>query len=733
MRELDPMVRGAATYVADLPLDGVWHAVFVRSPVAHALVNRIDTSTVIAPAVVLTAHELALAPILGFDTVNAHMARPPLATDRVRFVGDPIAVVLAPTLAEAHDAAEVVRVDYDPLLAVTGVDAARATGAPLLFPEAGTNVAFSAAQGVSPDDALDGADHVVRARFAHQRLAAAPLETNAVLARPQPDGTLVVHASSQAVHTVRDAIARALGRDNAQVRVIAPHVGGGFGGKFHTCYEYVVIAAAAVATGRAIRWIESRHEHLLGACSGRGQYQDVALGLRADGTFVGIVGEFVTDAGAYPSLGAVMANATGVMATGPYRIPKYSVTATGVVTNTSSTIAYRGAGRPEAAVMLERIIDLAARELGIDRVELRRRNLIAPDEFPYTAASGLRYDSGDYGHALDVALDAIGYHDFRRDGAAAHLRRGIGFAIYMDVTPFRLVTEYAGVRIALLDGAPHATVTAGTCNFGQAHETLYATVLAPVLDIDRDRVTLIDRDTGLVPRGIGSASARSAQICGSSVHEAAIEVRRVACERAADLLEARADDVVFAAGRFAVRGVPARTVGWSEVLSSGPIEFDHDWSQPGNTFPFGVHAAVVEVDTGTGEVRLERFVAVDDCGTMIVPDIVDGQTQGGAAQGIAAALYEEVLYDRDGTPRTASFADYLIPSAADLPRVETRHTETPTPLNPIGAKGIGQSGCIGAPGAVINAVLDALAPLGVRDLQPPFTPEKLWRALRDAS
>lgn len=732
------MLTGAAKYVADLERATALHASFVRSPHAHAHVRAIDTSVARAMrgvVAVFTAGDLGLPPVLGFETMSPSMARPPLAVDKVRFVGEAVALVVAETLGAATDAAELVDVDYEPLEAAVDPQMASAPAAPLLFVGSASNAAFSQHVGLSEDEALAGSDVVVRGYFEHQRLSASPMETNAVLVEPHADGTITLHASAQGVHTVRDAIARVLGLRAADVRVVAPHVGGGFGAKYHVCNEFFVLAAAARAVGRPVRWIETRTEHLLGASHGRGQTQHAAMGLTHDGKIVGVAARLLGDGGAYPGLGAVMPNATGAMACGPYRIPRVSVDSMGVVTNTSPTIAYRGAGRPEAAVMLERLMDLASRELGIDPIELRRRNLLEVADFPYTTPTGLKYDSGDYRRALSVALDAIDYAGVRREQqtrSSSAPALGVGVAVYMDVTPFRLVTEYVEIVVDDADGGPRATVFAGTCTHGQSHETTYGALVTRELGIPRERITLVDRDTALVPRGIGSASARSAQIAGSAVHEAAVVVRDLARERAADLLEAPVADIVFADGSFSVRGVPTRAVAWRDVLASGPVRHALDWTQNGSTFPYGVHAAVVEVDVETGEVRLVRFVAVDDCGRLIVPELVDGQQQGGAAQGIAAVLFEGIVYDTDGTPRTANFGDYLVPSAADLPTIETRRTETPSPLNPIGAKGIGQSGAIGAPGAVINAVLDALAPHGVRDLNPPFTPERVWGALRNA-
>ena len=737
--ELLPMLTGAAKYVADLDHAGALHAAFVRSPHAHARVGFIDTTAateVRGVVAVFTAGDLGLPPVLGFETMSPAMARPPLAVDKVRFVGEAVALVLAESLQAAADGAELVDVAYEALTAVVDPQAASEATAPRLFADTPGNAAFSQHVGLAEDDALAGADVVVRGYFEHQRLSASPMETNAALVEPHADGTITVHASAQGVHTVRDALARVLALRTEDVRVVAPHVGGGFGAKFHVCSEFFVLAAAARALGRPVRWIETRTEHLLGSSHGRGQVQHAAMGFTRNGTIVGVAARLLGDGGAYPGLGAVMPNATGVMACGPYRIPRVSVDSMGVVTNTSPTIAYRGAGRPEAAVMLERLIDLAARELRIDPIDLRLRNLLEVADFPYTTPTGLQYDSGDYRRALSVALDAIDYDGVRREQQSrspSEPALGVGVAVYMDVTPFRLVTEYVEIVVEDAVAGPRATVVAGTCTHGQSHETTYGTLVTRELGIPRERITLVDRDTALVPRGIGSASARSAQIAGSAVHEAAIVVRDLARERAADLLEAPIADIVFDNGSFSVRGVPNKSLGWPAVLAEGPVRHALDWTQNGSTFPYGVHAAVVEVDAETGEIRLVRFVAVDDCGRLIVPELVDGQQQGGAAQGIAAVLFEGIVYDPDGTPRTANLGDYLVPSAADLPSIETRRTETPAPLNPIGAKGIGQSGAIGAPGAVINAVLDALAPLGVRDLNPPFTPERVWRALQDAS
>jgi carbon-monoxide dehydrogenase large subunit len=734
------LVRGGAPYLADLPHDDALHAAFVRATLPHARIRHIDlTAARAAPGVaaVWTAGDLGLADVPGFELFPLAFSRPPLAHDVVRFAGEALAVVLAASPAAAEDAAGLVDVDLEPLPHVLDPVAAARPDAPLLFPDAATNVAFSIHAGTDEATALDGAALVLRSSQHIARLAPSPMEPHGILVRPE-HGRLDVWASTQGVHTLRDAIAATLGLAAADVRVRAPAVGGAFGAKYHVNTDLLVIAAAARRAGRAVRWIETRTEHLLGASHGRGQHQEIAMGFRHDGTITGLVATLVADGGAYPGLGAVMPNATTTMVCGPYRIDRVSVDARGVVTNTSPTIAYRGAGRPEATALLEQTLDRAAHRLGLDPVELRRRNLLRADELPHTTATGLTIDSGDYLAALDLACERIGYTRRRARQRAGIVPRatvtGVGLAVYQDITPFRLVTEFAAVSVSLgPDATPHVELRAGTLSHGQNHTATYGAIARKVLALPDATVSLQDRDTDAVPRGVGSASARSTQIAGSAVHEAAVVVRAEARRVAADLLEAPLHDVELTHRGFSVAGVPARACSWTDVLlAHGPFRYEHDWTQPGSTVPYGVHAAVVELDPATGAVELVQFVAVDDCGVVVDPVLVDGQQQGGAAQGIAAALYEAVEHDEMGNVRTASLADYLVPSAADLPVIETARTEVPTPRNPIGAKGIGQSGCIGAPAAVHNAVLDAFAQLGPLPdrLDPPFSPERVWRALQ---
>lgn len=736
------LVRGGAPYVADLPHADALHLVFVRATSAHARIRSIDVARAsAAPGVVAVyvADDLGLDGVAGFDFFPPAFARPPLARDLVRFAGEPVAVVLATTLARAVDAADLVEVTLDPLPHVLDPLAALAADAPLLFPDASTNVAFTSHIGTDEATALDGSALVVRATYHITRLAPCPIEPNGILVRPH-NGRLTVWATTQSVHTLRDAIAAQLALAPDHVRVIAPAVGGAFGAKFPVHTDLLAAAAVAHRSGHVVRWIETRAEHLTGPTHGRGQHQQIAMGFRADGTITGLAATLVADGGAYPGLGAVIPNATATMACGPYRIGRVAIDARGVVTNTSPTIASRGAGRPEATAMLEQTLDRAAHRLGLDPVEIRRRNLLRADELPHVTPTGLTIDSGNYHAALDLACARIAY---TRRRVRQHLQvraggpvTGIGVAIYQDITPFRLVTEYASVTVRLGDDArPRLELRAGTLSHGQNHTATYGVIARRVLSLPDAPVTLHDRDTAVVARGAGSAGARSTQIAGSAIHEAAIEVRLHARRVAAELLEAPLADVQLDERGFTVAGVPSRVCSWTDVLDEhGPIAYEHDWTQPGSTVPYGVHAAVVDLDPETGALELVQFVAVDDCGVVVDAALATGQQQGGAAQGIAAALYEHVVYDDDGNLRTSNLADYLMPSAADLPPIETARVEVPTPLNPIGAKGVGQSGCIGAPAALHNAVLDALAQLGVHPdrLDPPYTPERIWKLISDA-
>jgi aerobic carbon-monoxide dehydrogenase large subunit len=749
-RTEDPSIlRGDAGYFDDLEVQGLHHVAFVRSTMAHARIESVDTAEAAAmPGVVAvyTAGDLDLEPVQGFAMVPAGLARPPLARDVVRFVGDLVAVVVAETRAQAVDAAELVIVDYDPLPVVVDPEAALSDDATVLFPEHGSNLAIEF--NFSEDPAiLDDAEVVVEGRFVNQRLAPVPMEPNGILVELDGDDGLTVHVPSQNPHSVRDSLAGAVGLDEDRVRVVAPAVGGGFGAKAGMYPEFAIVAAAARKLGHPLKWAETRSENMTAMTHGRGQIQYVELGLKRDGTFTALRGRIVCDAGAYPGIGAFLPFLTRSMGQGVYRLPKVEINARSATTNTTPTDAYRGAGRPEAAALLERIVDMAAAELERDPVELRKQNFLRPDEFPLTTVTGANYDVGEYARALDEACRLAGYEELRREQAERRERGdvkqlGIGVSTYVEVTAGGLFQEYGAVEVHN-DGTVTATV--GTSAHGQGHETAFKMIVAELLGVPMDAVTVVQSDTALVPRGTGTMGSRSLQTAGSALHKSSEVVLDKAKRVAAHLLEADvADIVVHDDGRVGVAGAPATALSWGELALAagdpaqrpddleGGLRSELDFNQGEATYPFGAHVAVVEVDTETGRVEHLRHVAVDDCGRVLNPLLVAGQQHGGIAQGGAQALYESVEYDDDGNPRTASLLDYAMPSAAELPSFEAANTETPTPLNPLGAKGIGESGTIGSTPAVQNAVVDALSIYGIRHLDMPFTSERVWQAIREA-
>lgn len=722
-----------------MSVPGMLHAAFVRSPFAHARVTAVDTELAAAlPGVVAvyTAKTLGLGPVLTFGHVNDACARLPLADDRVRFVGEQVAVVIAESAAVAADAATVVDVDYEPMDSVADPESALGPDAPLQFEELGSNVA-AGVRDAAGADVLADADRVVRARVVNQRLAVAPIEPNAILVQPDGDG-MTAHLSTQMPHLARSMLAETFGLDERAVRVVAPHVGGAFGGKPGLPSEHVAVAGAARLLGRPVLWAETRSEAML-SMHGRGQVQYAELGLRADGTITGLRWRVIGDCGAYAGFGGALAlGPTRMMSQGVYRIPALSYDAIAALTNTAPVGAFRGAGRPEAAALLERMMDLAAYELEMSPVELRRRNLIAPDEFPYTTLAGTTYDVGDYDLPLREALRVAGYDDLRREQSERRRRGdtvqlGVGLALYVEVT------GSGGGEFGSVEVHPdaHATVMAGTSAHGQGHATSFSMIVADRLGLPMDSVEYVQSDTARVPRGGGTGGSRSLQLGGNAVGAAADAVLEQARGIAARMLEAAREDIELDSGTFRVAGVPDLTLTWTQVAAYAEEHGEHlraglDFEQKGATFPFGAHVSVVEVDTETGLVTPVRHVAVDDCGRVLNPLIVAGQQHGGSAQGIAQALWEGFVYTADGTPLTSTFADYSLPTAADVPPLEVSTTQTPTPLNPLGAKGIGESPTIGATPAVQNAVVDAVSHLGVRHIDMPCTPNQVWRAIRAA-
>lgn len=751
----DPaLLTGAGKYVDDLVEPNMAHMAFVRSTVAHANLGSVDVAAALSmPGVVAVYHaggdDLGLPSLQQFPAMPETLNRPVFATDKVRFVGDIVAAVVAETRAQTVDAVERVVVEYDTLPSVTSPLDALSPDAPLLFSEHGSNVCFGSTFPEEGDaDPLVGAEVVAEVTMVSQRLAGVPVETNGILAVPgEPDLTCWI--SHQAPHALHGAYAPMLGLEPAQLRVVCPWVGGGFGPKSGPYVEHLATAAAALKLGRPVKWIATRSEDMVSLVQGRDFVMTAKLGVNADGKIVGLDGSVVASAGAYPGLGAILPTLTQMMAVGVYEIPNVRFKATGVLTNNTTVGPYRGAGRPEAAQLIERVIDVAADKIGMDPAEIRRANFIPPDKFPLTTPTGANYDSGEYEKSLDAVLKASGYAELRAEQAHRRANHdikqlGIGVSTYVEVTaPVGLHIEFGAVEIHD-DGA--ASVFAGTSAHGQGHHTAFAMLASDVLGIPMDKITLVNSDTDRVPRGAGTMGSRSLQTAGSAIHIASNEVLDRARQVASHMLEASADDIVVGDGGLHVAGVPAAVVSWGELavasrdksklpdgLEPAPLRHELDFDGTDSTFPFGAHVSVVEVDTETGQVTMLRHVAVDDCGRIVNPLLVAGQQHGGIAQGAAQALYEWMQYDKDGNPLTANLMDYSIPSAAELCSFEVSNTQTDSPRNPLGAKGIGESGTIGSTPAIHNAVVDALSHLGVTHIDMPCTAERVWRAIQDAS
>jgi carbon-monoxide dehydrogenase large subunit len=748
-REDPPLIKGEGTYTDDLRLPGAVHAAFVRAEVAHALVTSVDTSQAAQAPGVLGAfaasdfdfHALPPGPMAPDD-----MLRPVIASDRVRFQGEVVAVVVAQTRAQAVDAAELVVVDYEPLDVVVDLEAATADDATLLFPEKGTNVAFAAPSQVE-DDVLADADVVVRSRYVNQRLAAVPMEPSGAVAMPdESNGGVILYCPVQAPHTARDIVAAALGLGADKVRVIVPNVGGGFGARIAAYPEQVVVAALALRFERPVRYVESRWETMIAMQHGRAQIQDVELGARSDGTLVGVRIRVIADAGAYPGDAVIMPFLTGQMAAGVYAMPRVDFAFSCVATNTTPIGAYRGAGRPEATALLERAMNQLAARLDMDPADLRRRNFIAPGDFPIKTQGGATYDSGEYERAMDRVLEAAGYDGLRAEQARRRengdqRQLGIGLATYVELTG--LGAEMGSCEVG---GDGSVTVKTGTSPQGQGHETTWAQLVSWTLGVPMADVRVVHSDTGQVSRGMGTMGSRTLQVGGSAMINATREVLAKGREIAAHMLEASVDDVTVVPGKgLGVAGDPSAIVTWAQLAQAAAdpaqlpegmepgLDAEADFETPDSSYPFGAHIAVVEVDVETGMSRVVRYVTVDDSGKIANPLLAEGQIHGGIAQGVAQALYEEMAYDEDGNCLTGSLTSYALPTAAELPRFETARTETPSPLNPLGAKGIGESGAIGATPAVWNAVVDALSHLGVDHVEMPATPMRVWDAIRAAS
>ncbi|MEM7094610.1 MAG: xanthine dehydrogenase family protein molybdopterin-binding subunit [Actinomycetota bacterium] len=749
LRTEDPdLLTIGGKYVDDLIPEGALQATFVRSVMAHAEVTGIDTSDAEGmPGVVAvyTAESLALeAKPPAFPMLNGEMKRTWLAGDRVRYVGEPVAIVLSETAEQGVDAAEMVIVDYEPLDAVVDMRDSL-TGDTLLFPEAGTNVTF-AIPGAVNDEFWAGCEVRTSLSFRNQRLSGAPIEPRSCSSvwSTDDDGRefLTQWATTQNAHGTKGALAGAMGLDEDQVRVICPpDVGGGFGAKNGGYVEDLTVTAAARTIGRPVHWIETRSESMLGLAHGRASIFDCEIGGTADGKILAFACDQIKDSGAYPAIGAVLPFITRTVSSTVYDIPKISWGHNSVMTNTVPTGAYRGAGRPEAAHALDRMIDVFADEIGMDPAEVRRINFIAPEQFPHTTAAGADMDSGRYADAMDKVMEHADYPALLAEQAArredpSQPLMGLGWCAYVEIANPMQNGEFGQITVHN-DGS--ATVLTGSSAHGQGHHTAFAQVASDITGITFDKIEVRHGDTAEVPRGGGTGGSKSLQVGGSAVMRASEGAVEMAKATAAGMLEASVDDIVLDTdnGTFAVAGTPAISRSWAEIAteveSTGVLlSAEHDFTPGGATFPFGVHLAVVDVDRETGQVTPQRHICCDDAGTLVNPMIVDGQVHGGIASGIAQATMEEFAYDEWGNPTTGNFMDYAIVSAAELPSFERIEQETATDRNPIGAKGVGESGTIGATPAVQNAVVDALSHLGVRHVEIPCTPQRVWHAIHNA-
>jgi carbon-monoxide dehydrogenase large subunit len=761
----DPrLVTGAGTYIGDLSPTGMLHAEFVRSQYAHARLNGVDTTAAQAmPGVVavFTGADVndKINPLPGHSSVDGakNPKRTILADGIVRFMGEAIAVVVAESADIARDAAERVIVDYADLPVVIDLDEAAKDGAPLVHEPLGTNVCFHQQKTHGDvDAAFARADQIVERRIVNQRVAALPIECRASLAEyRRGEGSLVVYAGTQFPHVMRTQITQILGLRENQVRVIAPEVGGGFGAKANVYPDEILIPWLAMQLGRPVRWLEERRENLATMAHGRDQIDYISAACKKDGTILGLKGRILADLGAYLYFGtAEIPTLTTLMGTGPYLFTDLQYDLYGVFTNKVPTDAYRGAGRPEATYFQERMMDAIADDLGLDAAEVRKRNFIKKDQFPYETPMELSYDSGDYAMALDKAMEVSGFKQLKAE--AAELRkhgklRGVGFASYVEICAFgpskKMESGGFETAIARVEPSGKVTIYTGASAHGQGHETSFAQIAADALEIDINDVTLLHGDTASAPySNNGTGGSRSLALGGSALKLAMEDIREKTLKIGAHLLEVSFDDVELFEGSIQVKGAPGKSVTFATVareaynawkLPDGMepgLQFTRVFDPPNFTFPFGTHVAVVDVDMDTGKVTLVKYVSVDDCGNVVNPALVNGQVQGGVAQGAAQALWEEIVYDAEtGQLVTGSLGDYTAVRANMLPMMENHRTVTPSPSNPLGVKGIGEAGTIGSVPTVANAVGDALRQLGIKHVDIPATPERIWALIQSAN
>ena len=768
-KEDPPLITGRGNYVDDIALPGMLWAAFIRSPEAHARIASIDKSGAEAiPGVhaVLTGNDLQLESGLPMAWVppGVEVNAPehwPLAKDTVKHVGDPVAVVIGEDRYAVVDAAEHVLVEYAPLPVVTDPEAALEDGSPLVWEDFGTNVIHRWGLGTEPDElkaGFDQADVVVERRVVNHRTTGGAIEPRGVVADFR--GTdLTIYSATQVPHFLKLFLALIMGISEERIRAVAPDVGGGFGGKLQIYGEEVVLAYAARLLNRPVKWISTRSEEMLAAHHGRDQVATIRIGAKRDGTITALHADIVADMGAYlmlltptiPSLGAFVMS-------GCYKIPAVRTDITGVFTNKMATDAIRGAGRPEATHMIEVGLDQLAAELDMDRLELRRRNFIPKEDFPAEVAVGVVYDSADYEGALTKLLGHIDEASVRREAEELRDRgiyRGIGFSTWTEIcglAPSRVTGPSGfGLQTGLWESAlvrvhitGTVTVYSGTSPHGQGLDTSFAQIVADRLGVDPQQIEVIHGDTATGPQGLGTYGSRSLAVGGQAIANATAKIVEKAKKVVAHQLEAAPEDIELRDGRFSVKGSPDKGMVLAEVAGAAYIpENLPEGMEPGLeetafydpenfVFPFGAHACVVDVDVETGKVSVVRYVAVDDCGPAVNPMLIDGQVHGGIVHAIGQALYERIHYDEDGQLVTGTFVDYALPSAAELPSFETDRTETPSPTNALGVKGVGEAGTIAASPAVTNAVIDALRPLGVTYLNMPLTPMRVWSAINEA-
>jgi aerobic carbon-monoxide dehydrogenase large subunit len=771
-RKEDPaLVTGRGTYTDNIKLPGMLHIALLRSPFAHAKITHIDVSAALDQPGVVAAYageDLAeewAAPIPCGWAVTEDLKTPdhwPVAKGEVNHVGDAVAVVVASDRYKAQDALEFVDVDYEPLEVVTDMEEAVEEDAPLVHEELGTNTAFYWPLQVGEvEEAFEKADVTIEQRFIQQRLIPNAIEPRAVVAQPDPvNGGVVIYSATQVPHFLQAVISLINGIPEHKVRAVAPDVGGGFGSKLNVYAEEALAVALARRLDAPIKFVEDRSENYLATIHGRDQVQDVELAATSEGKILGLRVNIKSDMGAYLQLNSTVIPLLGAfMYCGVYTFDAYEFNCTGVFTNKTPTDAYRGAGRPESAFAIERMMDLLAAEIGISPVEVRRKNFYEPFDEPTTTPAGIQYDSMNMQPALDRAMELAGYEDLlaeqqRRRENNDPVQLGIGFSTYTEIcglAPTQISTNVFGGpglwEMATVRMLPtgKAEVVTGTTPHGQGHVTSWSQIAADGLGVTPDDVEVIHGDTDSAPFGRDTYGSRSLNVGGVAVHVAAQKVVEKAKKIAAHMLEASEDDIEFEGGRFSVAGSPDRNVTMTEVCEAAymghelpegmepGLTADYFHNPPNFTFPFGAHICVVEVDTETGKVTVVKYVAVDDCGPVINPTIVDGQVHGGIAQGLAQALYEEAIYDEDGNLVTGSMVDYMIPGAPEIPNMILDRTVTPSPSNPLGVKGIGEAGTIGSSQAAINAVVDALSHLGIRHIDMPASPMRVWTAIQEAN